>query len=241
MYAERPEPGPGQEPWTSGSGYLLAGRLVLTAAHVVCSGTQPLTNVSVRCEPGGLFTATVVWHGENDDGVDLALLEVTDSTWVTPSWRHPVRFGQFVTSRAAQACEAVGFPRVVATPEQRDTHHAVGQLHPKSLVKAGLYAVEVANPPSAPNADGSSWSGMSGAVVRAAGLLVGVVTEDPAGFDSRRLVTVPITAGVADPAFVALVTAHRRSSRSRTRRTRRDFPPSDACSVTGRPPSRRRG
>ena len=208
VYAQKPDQDQDQGGWTSGSGYLLAGRLVLTAAHVVCVGGQALTTVRVRGEPGGLHAARVLWHRHDSDGIDLALLEVTDPSWVTPTWRHPVRFGQFVTGRPAQACEAVGFPHVVATPERRDTHHAVGQLNPKSLVKAGLYAVEVSNPPSAPTADGSGWAGMSGAAVHCAGLLIGVVTVDPAGFDSRRLVCAPITAAFADPAFTALVTEH---------------------------------
>jgi len=115
------------------------------------------------------------------------LLEVTDPIWSAPRWRHPVRYGRFVTERPGQGCEAVGYPRVVAGPEQRDTHQAVGAINPRSLLNAGQYAMEVSNPPSGPTAAGSGWAGMSGAGVLCAGLLIGVVTTDPAGFEALRI------------------------------------------------------
>jgi hypothetical protein len=133
---------------------------------------------------------------------------VTDPGWPDPVWRHPVRWGRLVTTRAGQRCEATGFPQVVATPQYRDTHHAVGVINPGALVKAGLCPVEVTNPPARPGPGGSRWAGMSGAAVLCEGLLVGVVTVDPAGFDSRRLVTVPVTAVTADPQFAGLVATH---------------------------------
>lgn len=42
-----------------------------------------------------------------------------------------------------------------------------------------------------------------------AGLLIGVVTTDPAGFDSRRLVTTPLAAILGDPSFSELAAACR--------------------------------
>ena len=207
VYADWPDRPPERARWTCGSGYLLGGRLVLTAAHVVCGGGRVSAMVQVRAESGGLLAAQVAWHRFEGD-VDVALLVVTDPGWPEPVWRHPVRWGRLVTTRAGQRCEAIGFPAVVAQPQRRDTHHAVGVINPGALVKAGLYAVEVTNPPAGPGADGSRWQGMSGAALLCDGLLVGVVTVDPAGFDSRRLVTVPVTAVTADPRFAALVAAH---------------------------------
>ncbi|MCY7340624.1 MAG: trypsin-like peptidase domain-containing protein [Pseudonocardia sp.] len=207
VYAEWPDHPPERARWTCGSGYLLGGRLVLTAAHVVCRAGRVSATVQVRAESGGLLAAEVAWHRFEGD-VDVALLVVTDPGWPEPVWRHPVRWGRLVTTRAGQRCEAIGFPAVVARPQRRDTHHAVGVINPGALVKAGLYAVEVTNPPAGPDADGSRWQGMSGAVLLCDGLLVGIVTVDPAGFDSRRLVTVPVTAVTADPRFAALVAAH---------------------------------
>ena len=140
--------------------------------------------------------------------MDVALLQVTDPGWVVPVWRHPVRWGRLVTSRAGQVCEAIGFPRVVATPQRRESHHAKGEINPGSLVKAGLYAMEVHNPPAGSGPAESWWAGMSGAAVLCQGLLLGVVTQDTDGFNSRRLVAVPITTVITDPGFAALVSRH---------------------------------
>ncbi|MGB7796153.1 MAG: trypsin-like peptidase domain-containing protein, partial [Pseudonocardiaceae bacterium] len=192
--------------WTCGSGYLLGGRLVLTAAHVVCPGGRPVARVQVRDE-SGLVAARVAWH-RWDDEVDIALLEMTEPGWVAPVWRHPVRWGQLVTTRAGQACEAIGFPKVVASPQRRDSHHATGVINPGSLVKAGLSAMEVDNPPVGPGPGGSWWAGMSGAALLCQQRVIGVVTTDPEGFDSRRLVTVPVATVIKDPEFRDLITRH---------------------------------
>lgn len=206
VYAEWPDHLAGMGRWRCGSGYLLGGRLVLTAAHVVCPHGRALATVRVRVE-SELVAAEVAWYrcaGE----VDVALLVVTESAWVPPVWPQPVRWGRLVTSRAGQGCEALGFPSVVAEPRRRDTHRAVGVLNPGSLVKAGRYAMEVSNPPARPAEGGSRWAGMSGAAVLSEGLIVGVVTADPVGFDSRRLVAVPITSTAEDPDFHRLVVQH---------------------------------
>ena len=212
VYAEWPAHPEDRGRWTCGSGYLLGGRLVLTAAHVVCPAGRVLSTVRVRAESGGLLTAEVVWHRYDatpeGSGVDVALLVITDPGWAVPVWRFPVRWGRLVTTQEGQACAAIGFPAVVATPERRDSHHAVGVLNPGSLVKGGLYAVEVTNPPAAPGPGGSSWAGMSGAALLCQDLLVGVVSVDPKGFDSRRLITVPVTKVSADAGFAALVAEH---------------------------------
>jgi len=173
---------------------------------VVCPAGRPLSTVQVRTE-SGLVAATVAWHRLEGD-VDVALLVVTDPGWSVPQWRHPVRWGRLVTTRSGQQCKATGFPTAVAQPQCRDSHPAIGVINPEALVKAGLYGIEVTNFPAGPNADGSRWQGMSGAAVMCDDLLVGVVTADPAGFDSRRLVAVPITTVTADPRFAELVAAH---------------------------------
>jgi hypothetical protein len=56
VYAQRP----GEGGWTSGSGYLLAARLVLTAAHVIRPDQQVLSVVKVRAQSGALAEARVV-------------------------------------------------------------------------------------------------------------------------------------------------------------------------------------
>lgn len=209
VYGDRVQPPPpGGGRWTSGSGYLLAARLVLTAAHVVCPAGPPLADIRVRGGSGELVRARVVWH-RRDGGIDVALVEITDPAWSDPKWRHPARWGRLVTSRPSQTAEAVGFPKVVASLQARDSHHAVGVLNPSALVKSNLCALEVGNPPSPAGGEGSQWAGMSGAALRCPGradLVIGVVTQDPAGFDSRRLVATPITAVAQDARFAELVT-----------------------------------
>src|SRR5437764_13277350 len=106
VYGHWPDHPADRAEWTCGSGYLLGGRLVLTAAHVVCPGGQPLTMVQVRDELG-LVAARLVWH-RGDDEADIAVLEISGSGGVVPVWRDPVRWGEVVTSRTGEACEASG-------------------------------------------------------------------------------------------------------------------------------------
>jgi hypothetical protein len=198
--------------YRSGSGYLLGGRLAVTAAHVVCPTRHVLASVAIQVRTGAgpdLLSATVVWR-HPDPEVDVALLEITDPGWRTPVWRHRVRWGHLVTTRARQRCEATGFPKVTATPAYRDTHTADGLINPKALAKSARYAVDVINPPDGPDLDGSWWAGMSGAGVLCNDLLVAVVVvvEDPAGFNSRRLITIPLASVITDPDFRRLVTTH---------------------------------
>ena len=210
VYSDWTDHSPDERRFRSGSGYLLGGRLVVSAAHVVCPGGHASLRVAVQVRVGTgprLLAATVVWR-HPDLEVDVALLEVIDSAWPTPVWRHPVRWGRLVTTRARQRCEATGFPKVTATPSYRDSHTADGLVNPKTLVKASRYAMEVINPPAVPDPDGSRWAGMSGAGVLCNGLLTGIVVEDPAGFDSRRLVSIPVTACTSDPQFAELVAQH---------------------------------
>ena len=196
---------PDEKEWQSGSGYPLASHLVLTAAHIVCPGRQPLDEIRVRDATGALDAARVVWH---DDVLDVALVEITDAQWPERGWRQPVRSGQLVTRRAGQECTASGFPRVVATPQMRGVHVATGRINPGGRVKAGLYAIDVDNPPAPPDEGGSRWAGMSGAAVLADGFLVGVVVQDPAGFDSRELLSVSILRVLAAAGFRGVVEQH---------------------------------
>lgn len=211
VYAAWPDRGPGTSGWRCGSGYLLGGRLILTAAHVVSLDAErvlPTVRVRVGTE---LVTAEVAWHRPPDEA-DVALLVVTEPEWAVPRWRQPVCFGRLVTNRTGQECRATGFPAVVAEPRRRDSHVATGTLNPGSLVKAGRYAMEVTNAPAPPGVTGSRWAGMSGAALCAGAgrqeMVIGVITADPAGFDSRRLTAVPITAIADDDGFRQLIEEH---------------------------------
>src|SRR6478672_1122138 len=94
--------GQNSDGWTSGSGYPLAARLVLTAAHVVAPAGPPLNDVRVRDSDGELRAARVAWH---NPGLDVALVEVTDPHWPEPQWKVPVRWGRLVTQHAGPRCD----------------------------------------------------------------------------------------------------------------------------------------
>ena len=199
VYAQLPKE------WSFGSGYLMAGRLVLTAAHVVCLDGERLKTVQIRAGSGPeLYQAAVVWQGVGD----VALVEVTDPAWREPSWPRRPRLGRFVTNRPGQECSAIGFPGVVADTAKRDAHQAVGRINPVSLMKAAMIAVEVDNPPTASARAASGWAGMSGAAVLCEGLIVGVVAEDPGGFDRRRLVASPVANLARDEDFARIFRKH---------------------------------
>ena len=66
--------------WTGGSGYLIGGRLVLTAAHNV-DNRQDLGDdeqLLVRTIEGSELAAQVVLVCDEPSGVDLALLEIIE-------------------------------------------------------------------------------------------------------------------------------------------------------------------
>ena len=203
VYSRLPEAAIVGSSWSSASGHALGGRLILTAAHGVMRGGTVAAELLVRLDSPTLFKAEVVWFRLNES-VDVALLLVNDPAWVAPTGVRGVRWGQFVTRNASQACEVIGYPEVVARPRQRDTHHASGFINPASLSKSGMYAMEVPQAPATKN-DGSPWAGMSGAAILRHGAIVAIVVEDAAGFDAHRLIAVPVSAFVDDPEFARVV------------------------------------
>jgi hypothetical protein len=192
------------ELWSCGSGLHVGGRLVLTSRHVVCNDAdERLEQIRLRFlgDPNA-FDGAVVWCGSGD--VDAALVEVSDPAWQPRDRR--VGWGRLVGSAPGVACTGDGFPDVVMSPDgARDVEQFRGSINPRSGVKAGRWAVTVADPPQRVKDSDSPWAGMSGAGVFASDLLVGVVAQDAAGFASQRLSAVPVTACLEDPVFRALV------------------------------------
>jgi len=100
--------GTGYSPrWTVGSGFLIGGTRVLTAAHNVGEG-----ELSVRIRRGTEYTATIAQVGDVDQGLDLAIVNITD-----PSFRDvPDAMVQFAKLNRDSpdlllGCWAIGFPR----------------------------------------------------------------------------------------------------------------------------------
>ena len=177
--------------WSVGSGYLLGGPWVLTAAHVVdyrdCAG--PNEQLIVRLSAAMAATQAAVPRrrdlplpGEypaevfvvGDPQHDVALLRIT----INGFGAHllPARWAQVDQLRPeAVPCWAVGFPlfkeradAAAATGRRRESQQVRGQIDPGSNLVSGLLGLTVGIMPR-PFLPGrlsdSEWQGMSGAVV----------------------------------------------------------------------------
>jgi hypothetical protein len=190
-----------------GSGCVVAGVWVLTAAHVV-DGPPPTRELFVRRpRDGRLLPATR--HpdlvGRRDGSLpDLALVEVAalrDEALPALPLAEVDRATE-AADPAVERVQVVGFPkfmeRVRDGQQIRDSAHLTdGRIPVLSLVKTGLLSVEVGKtprelPPREEALGGSPWSGISGAPIVADGLLLGVVSEHAPREGSSTLTGVPL-------------------------------------------------
>src|SRR5450755_2701010 len=90
--------------WSVGSGFLIGGDRVLTAAHNVGAGT-----LLVRID-GRIEHAAEITKDASATGLDLAALRITDQAFSGPT---AVRFASIDrdASDVLDGCWAVGFPR----------------------------------------------------------------------------------------------------------------------------------
>ena len=205
----------GADRWTAGSGYLIGGRLVLTAAHAVdyrqdlVQGGQLL----VRTIAGRELAASVVLVCDEPSRVDLALLEISDLRFDEDL--RPVGFARVDRDSPApvQNCWAVGFPRfgeagaVLAGGSRRESWHVGGVILPGGKLRAGLLSLQVTSAPQPVpvSPGGSAWEGMSGAVVftadpRGGELALGVITTHHRTEGESALTVVPVSALAGLPA-----------------------------------------
>lgn len=101
-----------------GTGYLVADRLVLTAAHVA-----GVVGESLEVRLGGqLVTGTVIWRASGADDAssrpDAALIEIDEGTYPTADLP-PVRWGWIVGRGPAVGCTATGYPDALVAPDGR--------------------------------------------------------------------------------------------------------------------------
>jgi hypothetical protein len=195
--------------WTGGSGYLIGGRLVLTAAHTVDYRHDLGDNAQllVRTIKGTEFAAQVVLVSDESSQVDLALLEISDPRF--DEHLPPVSFGRVNRDSPApvSGCWAVGFPRfgeagpVLLEGSRRETWHVRGDILPGGKLRSGLLSLQVTSTPQPLSASlgGSEWEGMSGAVVFAtdspdSDRAIGVVSTHHRPEGESALTVVPITA-----------------------------------------------
>ncbi|TCO59826.1 S1 family peptidase [Actinocrispum wychmicini] len=176
--------------WNVGSGFLIRDRVVLTAAHVVADGTLAVRGL----HDGGkvLWPARIRLLG---DQADLALLDVDGGPDAVPPIEF-VRIGR-TGAEVVDGCWAVGFPEfktidVGGGAPVRETVHLSGEIRTAEDLHSDLLTLHVSNMPKE-MAQGSPWSGVSGAAVVADGRIVGVLTAHPVRAGQSALTLTPIT------------------------------------------------
>ena len=166
-----------------GSGYLIAPRVVLTAAHVVRD--RRTARVALPDGPGER-TCRVRWDVMAAD-LDIALLEADDDLVAEPVG--PTAWGSVLGLDPLPDCQAIGFPHVQRGPGgELDSDQFICTVKPGSALIGGLLVLDGAHAAPAARADGGSpWAGLSGAAVFHDDVLLGVVRDDAHGWRHGRL------------------------------------------------------
>lgn len=205
----------------TGSGFLISGRLVLTAAHCVrdkMTGEEAVSVKVSRASDGSLSTGTGIVSCAH---LDVAVISLApDTPW-------PAELPDLVIARidrrysgVYQDCECIGYPLFQRDliARVRDTSEVHGTIYPTDgadsgrllirdpLITPGTLPAEPATGNSRPNRGRSStqtpWSGLSGALVFYRGSAIGVVVDhNPAqGGSALQAVAFDTIARDSDPA-----------------------------------------
>lgn len=78
--------------WSSGSGYLIAPRLLITSTHVLSATGRPEPGAEIKVRTASrtrLWSAACTWSSA-DPTVDVAVLEITDDDWADPRRSRPL-------------------------------------------------------------------------------------------------------------------------------------------------------
>lgn len=184
-----------------GSGCLVGGRLVLTAAHNVLTDGSVDDVISVRLGDRFELAAEVL---AADPAQDLAVLRAADHPSLTDM--PVVRYARIDRGRTALVeCWAMGYPGWNEHPQSgtevplRDSSQINGVIPPGSHLRRGLLEFRTqSTPEGTPGRNGSQWRGMSGAVVfsddpQLGALAVGVISEHHLPEGASTLTVVPLT------------------------------------------------
>ncbi len=206
----------GEEQYRLGSGCIVAGRVVLTAAHVVAGARSVIVRDARKRKLSAIWPppeACAFVGVYEDGGPDLALLELADPDIDFP----PLPLAKVNRGGAideiVQGCVTIGYPSFAQRPGHesgspesivRDTAHAWGYIPVHSMQVSGLLSLTVSSAPRELPMDSladSEWSGMSGAPVIADGCLVGAVTEHAPRMGTSTITVTPLTALEPSPDF----------------------------------------
>src|SRR6185437_9625578 len=176
-----------------GSGYLISGRLVLTAEHCTRdkgSGESPALLRVVRASDGAMARVAGV---VSDHELDVAVLELADDApWDANLL--PLAFARVDQTQSGVLgdCTGIGFPLFQRDPNRRTRHTSEfhGTIYQTDEREAGrllmreplIHPGPVTDPDArAPNDRGdegpSPWGGLSGALMFYRGSAIGVVVE----------------------------------------------------------------
>jgi len=198
---------------TLGWGYLVADRLVLTAASAcgVSSDHRPDVVIALSSAPGE-FSCRVAWTEPGvPPGSGAALLEVVDPKW--PQWPVPTsRWGGFTGRGGSLTCHIAAMPPLASHSWPDVADALTGRIGPFGSGLADDLMVEISGPnddgrPRARPAGGGSGGGgggpadQVGAAVIHNGLIVGVVRAGGEEAGQRFLPVMPATRFVRDAAF----------------------------------------
>ena len=196
-----------------GSGCIVAGATVLTAAHVVTGAdkvwVRQIDKRRLDCLP--LDPALLGHPSDLTEGPDLALVKIDDPGVDLPAIGLARVDRDSTSGDAVERCQALGYPqfreRAAAGVDStiRDTVEARGVIPVGSGLVHDLLDLQVSTAPrDLPSTDTpieeSPWSGMSGAPVITGGHLIGVITEHAPRAGPSSLTATPLTAIQPDPA-----------------------------------------
>ena len=172
-----------------GSGYLVSGRLVLTAAH--CTWHKKTREAPIRCrvirasDGAGVDVAEVI----ADPDLDVAVLRLGSAPWPTDLPAPVFAKVDRIHAGMLQDCQAIGFPLYQRDPDEklRGTAELHGTIYQTDEAESGrlLMREPWIHPGPVTALDDrlphmaavSPWEGLSGALVFHRGLAIGVVVE----------------------------------------------------------------
>lgn len=163
----------------TGSGYLVANGLVLTAQHVVGLNSTNSDRLAVRfTDEDDWIACAVRWR--SSERLDAALLEITDERWLRGRRHVSTRWGT-LAGRDTVECTVTGFPQFAQRRTGlRDIELLTGRIEPMQGSATSGWIIRGV-PDNVPG--GGPLDGITGAPVFVDDLMIGVVSA--LGADGR--------------------------------------------------------